>query len=126
MDLRRIRDSRWSYVKAFRGEEDDMVDRRKRSTMSRWVLALPTGTALAAYVVSCAAVWTVCAANAVVSPRELKIRAILDVLVRERQKMKHTGTEPGLTEANRLSIVYWQWELSRCLGDEHARENTAT
>jgi hypothetical protein len=90
-----------------------------------WRLALASGTAVGACVAWCAAVAIVCTTTTTGSPRELKIRAILDVLVRERQKMKQTATEPGLTEANRLSIVYWQSQLSRCLGEDHARQNTA-
>jgi hypothetical protein len=41
-----------------------------------------------------------------------EIRAILDDLIRQRRRMS-ASAEPGLLEANRLSIAYWQWQLSR-------------
>ena len=63
-------------------------------------------------------------AAAVASPREGRIRAILDDLIRQRQRMRSTETEGGLLEANRLSIVYWQWQLSQCLADEHRPRGT--
>jgi hypothetical protein len=56
---------------------------------------------------------------AIASPREDRIRTILDDLIRQRQRMRQAETEHGLLEANRLSIVYWQWQLSQCLADEH-------
>jgi hypothetical protein len=45
-----------------------------------------------------------------------RIRRILDDLIRQRQQMRNGEVEPGLLEANRLSIVYWQWQLSRTRG----------
>jgi hypothetical protein len=62
---------------------------------------------------------------AIASPREGRIRAILDDLISQRQRMRHAETEGGLLEANRLSIVYWQRQLSLCLTDEHGRRGSA-
>jgi hypothetical protein len=43
-------------------------------------------------------------------------RSILNELIRQRQDMRSADVEQGLLEANRLGIVYWQWQLSRALG----------
>ena len=59
------------------------------------------------------------------SPRESRIRTILDDLICQRQRMRGTETESGLLEANRLSIVYWQWQLSECLATEHGARDAA-
>jgi len=40
-------------------------------------------------------------------------RAILDDLIRQRRMLARSATEPGLLEANRLAIVYWQRQLAR-------------
>jgi len=54
-----------------------------------------------------------------------EIRAILDDLVRQRRAMA-ASAEPGLLEANRLSIVYWQLQLSRVREAERPRQHAAT
>ena len=48
-----------------------------------------------------------------------EIRAILDDLVQQRRRMG-ASAEPGLREANRLSIVYWQLQLRRVREAERA------
>lgn len=45
-------------------------------------------------------------------------RAILNDLIRQRQRMRDTEPNPSLVEANRLAIVYWQWQLTRALDSE--------
>jgi hypothetical protein len=45
-------------------------------------------------------------------------RAILNDLIRQRQRMRDTEPNPSLLEANRLAIVYWQWQLTRALDAE--------
>ena len=45
-----------------------------------------------------------------------RARAILDHLIRQRQGMRSTPVDKGLLEANRLGIVYWQWQLARASG----------
>jgi hypothetical protein len=57
------------------------------------------------------------------SDREARIRAILDDLFAQRSRMESVGTEPGLVEANRLAIAYWNRHLSRCRDDEQARRH---
>jgi len=52
-------------------------------------------------------------ASAVKTEREAKIHEILEVLFRERRALLATNGDPGLLEANRLSIVYWEHQLSR-------------
>ena len=47
--------------------------------------------------------------------RTASIRAILDGLVLERQRLRRSSDGTALLEANRRSIVYWQTELSRAL-----------
>jgi hypothetical protein len=47
--------------------------------------------------------------------RTSSIRAILDGLVLERQRLRRSSDGTALLEANRRSIVYWQTELSRAL-----------
>jgi hypothetical protein len=42
-----------------------------------------------------------------------RILAVLDSLVRERQALRHSDTDPAALEANRIAIVYWQQELSK-------------
>lgn len=54
-----------------------------------------------------------------------RIQSILDDLIRQRQRMRSTGAEAGLLEANRLGIVYWQWQLSRALSAERSRDGVA-
>ena len=49
------------------------------------------------------------------------IRAVLNSLVRERQALRHAGTDQAALEANRIAIVYWQQELSRRLVETRAR-----
>jgi len=48
-----------------------------------------------------------------------RIRLVLDSLVRERQALRHRGTDPAALEANRIAIVYWQQELSKRLIETH-------
>ena len=45
-----------------------------------------------------------------------RARTILDHLIRQRQSMRSAPIDEGLLEANRLGIVYWQWQLARALG----------
>lgn len=45
-----------------------------------------------------------------------RARAILDQLIRQRQSMRTAPVDEGLLEANRLGIVYWQWQLARASG----------
>ena len=56
-------------------------------------------------------------ASAVKTAREAKIHEILDVLFRERRAQLATNGDPGLLEANRLSIVYWEHQLARAKRD---------
>jgi hypothetical protein len=46
-----------------------------------------------------------------------RIRAVISSLVGERQTLRLAGSDRTALEANRLSIVYWQRELSKRLGD---------
>ena len=59
--------------------------------------------------------------------RSDRIREILDDLIHQRQslRLRSSGEEPGLLEANRRSIVYWQTELARALVAEHGRREAA-
>lgn len=52
-------------------------------------------------------------------------RSILADLIRQRERMRDGGADKGLLEANRLGIVYWQWQLSRALGNERERPSAA-
>jgi hypothetical protein len=45
-----------------------------------------------------------------------RARSILGDLIRQRQGMRASAADAGLLEANRLGIVYWQWQLNRALG----------
>jgi hypothetical protein len=45
-----------------------------------------------------------------------RARLILNELIRQRQRMRDDGVDEGLLEANRLGIVYWQWQLTCALG----------
>lgn len=56
--------------------------------------------------------------------REGKIRAILDDLIRQRGRIEQTRADEGLRQANTLSIVYWQWQLSLARA-ERADSDTA-
>jgi hypothetical protein len=47
-----------------------------------------------------------------------RIQSILDDLIRQRQRWRSGGVEPGLLEANRLGIVYWRRRLARALSVE--------
>ncbi len=49
------------------------------------------------------------------------IRVMLDSLVRERQELRHRGTDRAALEANRIAIVYWQQELSKRLIETSVR-----
>ena len=62
---------------------------------------------------------------AATTPQAVRIRSILDDLIRQRRRMQATQTDRGLLEANRLGIVYWQWQLSRCAGAERGRGTAA-
>ena len=44
-----------------------------------------------------------------------RARSILGDLIRQRQGMRAAAADDGLLEANRLGIVYWQWQLNRAL-----------
>jgi hypothetical protein len=52
-----------------------------------------------------------------IADREGRIRLILDDLIRQRRRIEQTRADEGLRQANRLSIVYWQWQLSRELAE---------
>jgi hypothetical protein len=54
-----------------------------------------------------------------------RARSILGDLIRQRQGMRATAADEGLLEANRLGIVYWQWQLSRALGVAHKSKAAA-
>ena len=54
-----------------------------------------------------------------------EMRAILDDLIRQRRRMT-ASSDPGLREANRLGIVYWQWQLSRARAAEPVRDALAS
>ena len=60
--------------------------------------------------------------SAFVAAREGRIRAILDDLIRQRGRIEHSRADEGLLQANRLSIVYWQWQLSRELAAQGDRD----
>jgi hypothetical protein len=53
----------------------------------------------------------------VTEPKTTRIREILEELVHQRQSLRNSTSSdaPGLLEANRRSIVYWQAELSQAL-----------
>jgi hypothetical protein len=53
------------------------------------------------------------------------IRSILDDLIKQRREMRAASADQGLLEANRLGIVYWQWQLSRSLQDDRAHTDAA-
>jgi hypothetical protein len=55
--------------------------------------------------------------------RSERARSILGDLIRQRQLMRSDPADEGLLEANRLAIVYWQWELSRSLLVEHGQRS---
>lgn len=59
--------------------------------------------------------------------RSERIHEILDDLIRERQslRVRGSGSDTDLLEANRRSIVYWQTALSRALLAEHGRPQAA-
>jgi hypothetical protein len=44
-----------------------------------------------------------------------RARSILGDLIRQRQGMRVEAADESLLEANRLGIVYWQWQLNRAL-----------
>jgi len=58
-------------------------------------------------------------------PKEARIRGILDDLIRQRQALEHADADDGLRHANRLGIVYWQWQLSRVLAESQVRRHAA-
>ena len=47
-----------------------------------------------------------------------RARSIIGDLIQQRQSMRAGAADEGLLEANRLGIVYWQWQLNRALHDE--------
>ncbi|HTS74234.1 MAG TPA: hypothetical protein VMG74_11035 [Gaiellaceae bacterium] len=51
-------------------------------------------------------------ALALQSPREARIRSILDDLLVQRRRLESSSGEKGLLEANRLAISYWEWQLA--------------
>jgi len=53
-------------------------------------------------------------------------RAILNDLIRQRQRMQGTDCDRSLFEANRLAIVFWQQELRRAIDAKHDRERAAS
>lgn len=52
-------------------------------------------------------------------------RAVLNDLIRQRQRMLVDTPDPELLEANRLGIVYWQLQLARAVSAEHSHASTA-
>lgn len=54
-----------------------------------------------------------------------RARSILDDLIRQRQLMHGSVAEASLIEANRLGIVYWQWQLTRALSAERKHTGAA-
>ena len=48
------------------------------------------------------------------------VEDIIRKLVDERQQLRRRDTDAATLEANRLSIVYWQSQLSRALLARHA------
>jgi hypothetical protein len=50
-----------------------------------------------------------------------RIRVVLNSLVRERQALRHRAADRNALEANRLTIVYWQQELSKRLIEARIR-----
>ncbi|HEY1366646.1 MAG TPA: hypothetical protein VGF23_06010 [Gaiellaceae bacterium] len=48
------------------------------------------------------------------------VEEIIRKLVDERQQLRRRQTDAATLEANRLSIVYWQAQLSRSLLARHA------
>ena len=58
-------------------------------------------------------------------PSTDEIRAILDDLIRQRRRMT-ASDDPGLREANRLGIVYWQRQLSLARTAERAHDAAAS
>jgi hypothetical protein len=57
--------------------------------------------------------------DGVVSPDAA--RSILNDLIRQRQRMRDHEPNASLLEANRLAIVYWQWQLTRALEAERGQ-----
>jgi hypothetical protein len=53
-------------------------------------------------------------------------RAILNDLIRQRQRMQGTDCDRELLEANRLAIVFWQQELRRAIEAQHGRQRAAS
>ena len=54
-----------------------------------------------------------------------RARSILADLIRQRQGMRTSVADEGLLEANRLGIVYWQWQLNRALGSASDKSKAA-
>jgi len=54
-----------------------------------------------------------------------RARSILGDLIRQRQGMRAAAADEGLLEANRLGIVYWQWQLNRALGSASGKSKAA-
>ncbi len=48
--------------------------------------------------------------------RAQAIRGVLENLIRQRHALEATAREPGLLDANRTAIVYWQTQLARIEG----------
>jgi hypothetical protein len=54
-----------------------------------------------------------------------RARSILDDLIRQRKLMHGSDADASLIEANRLGIMYWQWQLSRALSVEREQSGAA-
>ena len=54
-----------------------------------------------------------------------RARSILNDLIRQRQSMRAADLDEGLLEANRLGIVYWQWQLARALSSADGKSEAA-
>ena len=54
-----------------------------------------------------------------------RARSILDDLIQQGKLMHGSNADASLIEANRLGIMYWQWQLSRALSVEREQSGAA-
>jgi hypothetical protein len=52
-------------------------------------------------------------------------RAVLNDLIRQRERASFDQPDSEFLEANRLGIVYWQLQLARALSAEHREASNA-
>jgi hypothetical protein len=62
-------------------------------------------------------------ALALPSPREARIRSILDDLLVQRRRLESSSNERGLLQANGLAISYWEWQLACQARERSERES---